>query len=69
MDKLIHQEQLESLWSALQYLPEDERRLIDELFFNEKSERKLASELGVPRMTLSDKKHRILGKLKKFMDK
>ena len=47
----------------------DERRLIDELFFNEKSERKLASELGVPRMTLSDKKHRILGKLKKFMDK
>ena len=29
----------------------------------------LASELGVPRMTLSDKKHRILGKLKKFMDK
>ena len=69
VDKLIHQEQLESLWSALQYLPEDERRLIDELFFNEKSERKLASELGVPRMTLSDKKHRILGKLKKFMDK
>ncbi len=39
VDKLIHQEQLESLWSALQYLPEDERRLIDELFFNEKSER------------------------------
>lgn len=30
VDKLIHQEQLESLWSALQYLPEDERRLIDE---------------------------------------
>ena len=23
VDKLIHQEQLESLWSALQYLPED----------------------------------------------
>ena len=39
VDKLIHQEQLESLWSALQYLPEDERRLIDELFFNEKTDR------------------------------
>lgn len=69
VDKLIHQEQLESLWAALQSLPEDERSLIDELFFNEQSERKLASELGVPRMTLSDKKHRILGKLKKLMDK
>jgi hypothetical protein len=36
VDKLIHQEQLESLWSALQSLPEDERSLIDELFFNKK---------------------------------
>nr|AMP47374.1 hypothetical protein [uncultured bacterium] len=32
VDKLIHQEQLESLWAALQSLPEDERSLIDELF-------------------------------------
>lgn len=69
VDKLIHQEQLEALWSALQSLPSDEHSLIKELFFNEKSERKLASELGVPRMTLSDKKRRILGKLKKLMDK
>ena len=69
VDKLIHQEQLEALWIALQSLSEDERSLVDELFFNEKSERKLASELGVPRMTLSDKKHRILKKLKKLMDK
>ncbi len=69
VDKLIHQEQLKALWSALQSLPEDERSLIYELFFNEKSERMLASKLGVPRMTLSDKKNRILRKLKKFMEK
>lgn len=69
VDKLIHQEQLKALWIALQSLPEDERSLIDELFFNDKSERKLAVEFGVPRMTLSDKKNRILRKLKKLMDK
>lgn len=69
LDKLIHQEQLEELWIALQSLPEDERSLIDELFFNEKSERKLAAELDIPRMTLSDKKNRILRKLKKLLDK
>ncbi|MEQ3316379.1 sigma factor-like helix-turn-helix DNA-binding protein [Enterocloster clostridioformis] len=68
VDKLIHQEQLESLWAALHSLPEDERSLIDELFFNEKSERKLAAELGIANMTLHDKKHRILKKLKKFLE-
>lgn len=69
LDRLIHQEKLEALWIALQSLREDERSLIDELFFNDKSVRKLAEELDVPRMTLSDKKHRILRRLKKLMDK
>ena len=68
LDKLIHQEQLEALWIALQSLPEDERSLIDELFFNDKSERILAAELDIPRMTLSDKKKRILRKLKKLLE-
>ena len=68
VDRLIQQEQLEALWIALQSLPEDERSLIDELFFNDKSERGLAGELDVPRMTLSDKKHRILRKLKKLLE-
>lgn len=68
LDKLIHQEQLEALWLALQSLPEDERSLIDELFFNDKSERILAAELDIPRMTLSDKKKRILRKLKKLLE-
>ena len=68
VDKLIHQEQLESLWSALQSLPEDERSLIDELFFNKKSERKLALELGMATMTLHDRKHRILKKLRELLE-
>lgn len=68
LDKLIHQEQLEAMWIALQSLPEDERSIIDELFFNDKSERKLAAELDIPRMTLSDKKNRILKNLKKLLE-
>ncbi|MSS10920.1 sigma-70 family RNA polymerase sigma factor [Clostridium sp. WB02_MRS01] len=68
VDKLIHQEQLEALWIALQSLSEDECTLIDELFFNEKSERKLAAELGMATMTLHDRKHRILKKLKKLLE-
>ena len=68
VDKLIHQEQLESLWSALQSLPEDERSLIDELFFNKKSERKLALELGMATMTHHDRKHRILKKLRELLE-
>lgn len=59
-DKLIEQEQLRKLHMALDALTVEERLLIHELFFNEKSERILAGELGVPRMTLSDRKHRIL---------
>lgn len=68
LDKLIYQEQLEALWIALQSLSEDERSLVDELFFNDKSERILAAELDIPRMTLSDKKKRILRKLKKLLE-
>ena len=68
LDRLIHQEQLEALWIALKALPEDERSLIDELFFNEKSERTLAAELGIATMTLHDRKHRILKKLKKLLE-
>lgn len=68
VDRLIHQEQLEQLWLALRTLPQDERSLIDELFFNEKSERRLAAELGIANMTLHDRKHRILKKLKNLLD-
>lgn len=65
---LIEQEQLEKLHIALDALTVEERLLIHELFFNGKSERILAEELGVPRMTLSDRKHRILKKMRKVIE-
>lgn len=68
LDKLIHQEQLEALWLALQSLPEDERSLIDELFFNDKKEADLAAELLVTQQAISKRKKKILDKLKKMID-
>ncbi len=67
-DKLIKHELIQKLWLALQSLTLDEQFLIRELFFNGKSERVLAAELVVPRMTLSDRKHRILRKMKKVIE-
>ncbi|HBS91126.1 MAG TPA: sigma-70 family RNA polymerase sigma factor [Erysipelotrichaceae bacterium] len=68
VDRLIHQEQLEALWIALQSLSEDERSLIDELFFNDKKEAELASELLVTQQAISKRKKKILDKLKKMID-
>jgi RNA polymerase sigma factor (sigma-70 family) len=68
VDKLIHQEKLEALWSALQSLSEDERSLIDELFFNEKSERELSAIISVPQKTINDRKKRILLKLRRLIE-
>lgn len=67
-DKLIEQEQLQKLKLALATLEPEEKLLIHELFFNGKSERVLAGELDIPRMTLSDRKRRILKKMKKIIE-
>lgn len=68
VDKLIHQEQLESLWAALDILPEDERSLIDEIFFNEKSESQIAQSIGLNQSTVSRRLSKILSKLKKLIE-
>ena len=68
VDRLNHQEQLEALWIALQSLPEDERSLIDELFFNDKSEREFSAMISVPQKTINDRKKRILLKLRKLIE-
>lgn len=62
-DKLI----LDELLSALAELTDDERFLIDQLFFKEKSERDVAKEIGIPRTTVEYRKRRILDKLKKII--
>lgn len=66
-DRLIAQEQFKVLRLALQKLPKDERFIIYELFFNDKTEADLADELLVTQQTISKRKMRILSKLKTMM--
>lgn len=68
-NKLIHQEQLGALWTALQSLLDDERSLIDELFFNKKSESQVAKSIGVNQSTVSRRLSKILTRLKNLMER
>lgn len=65
MDKLI----AEKLHQCLSQLTKEEQELIFTLFFQNKSEHQLAAETGIPRMTLHDRKVKILRTLKKLMEK
>ncbi len=68
-DKLIKAEMIEKMLECLNFLDKNERMLINELFFNGKSERQLSLETGIPQRTINDRKRKILLKLKKFLKK
>ena len=63
VDKLL----AEKLHQCLSQLTRDEQELIFTLFFQNKSERQLAAETGIPQKTINDRRHRILVKLKNLM--
>lgn len=62
-DKLL----LDMLFEALAELTEDERGLIDALFYADKSEREIAAETGRSKTSVHKQKARILDKLKKLL--
>ncbi|MEL1135300.1 sigma factor-like helix-turn-helix DNA-binding protein [Desulfitobacterium sp. THU1] len=64
MDKLI----TEKLHRCLNQLTSAEQELIFTLFFQNKSEHQMAVETGIPRMTIHNRKKRILARLKKLME-
>lgn len=64
-DKLL----LEMLLAALAELTDDERSLIDALFYQEKSEREISKETGVPHPTIHSRKVSVLQKLKRLLEK
>ncbi|MDD4431584.1 sigma factor-like helix-turn-helix DNA-binding protein [Oscillibacter ruminantium] len=64
MDKLI----LEKLHQCLAQLTKEDHDLIFTLFFQNKSEHQLATETGIPRMTIHNRKRRILARLKKLIE-
>lgn len=52
------------IYEIVRELPYEERKIIQEIYFNDKSERELADELNIPKSTLHNKKKRILRKIK-----
>ena len=66
-DAVIRKDDLCRLRAALDQLSEEERALIHALFFDERSERELEERMGVHRMTIHNRKIRILQKLKKML--
>ena len=59
---------LEMLMKVLETLTDYERSLINELYFNEKSEREVAKTMNIPHQTVHWQKGKTIKKLKKFFD-
>lgn len=58
----------ERLHKALMEVTEEEQIIIQKLFYEEISERQLASKLGISKTTLHHRKKKILNKLRHFLD-
>lgn len=68
-DAAVKAVMIEKMLTCLKQLSSEEQELITKLFFKDKSERQLSAETGIPCMTIHDRKIKILGKLKKLMEK
>lgn len=68
-DTVIARVMAEKLHRCLALLPDRERSLLKKIYFGEMSERKVAQNLGIPCMTVHNRKIRALRKLRKMMMK
>lgn len=59
----------QQLHEALRNLQEEEQYLIVQLFFVDRSERELAAELGISQKAVNKRRHKILAKLRKILEK
>ncbi len=57
------------LHKAISLLSDDERELVDRLFFQGQTEREAAAEMGIYHNAVHKRKNRILEKLKNFLEK
>lgn len=64
---ILQRLEVQRLHRALSLLSEDERYLIEQIYFEEKTEREMAKELGVYHNAVHKKKQLILKKLKNFL--
>jgi hypothetical protein len=60
---------IKKMLTCLKLLIPEEQELITELFFKGKSELQLPAETGTHPMTIHNRKVKILGKLKKLLEK
>ena len=68
-DAAVKAVMIEKMLTCLKLLTPEEQELITELFFKGKSEHQLSAETGIPRMTIHNRKDRILVRLKKLLEK
>lgn len=68
-ETVLRKIQYAQLHKALSLLSDDERELIDRLFFQGQTEREAAADMGIYRNAIHKRKNRILGKLKNFLEK
>lgn len=68
-DQVIAKLMAAKLKRCINMLPSAERELIRAIYYDGMSERQVASKTGIHYMTLHSRKKRILGKLKKMMEK
>ncbi len=68
-DDVVRRMEFDRLRRCLDLLVPDERALVDALFFGGKTEREYAADAGIHYMTIHSRKIRILGKLKKLLEK
>lgn len=66
-DAAIRKVMADKLHQCLDLLLANERELLIEIYFNEKSEVQIAKEMGMLQRTLNYRKHNILKKLQKMM--
>ena len=66
-DQAIRNLQSEQLHTALSLLPDDERMLIEKIFFDGRTERELAAELGLSQKGINKRRQRILEHLRKLI--
>lgn len=66
-ENVLRRHRYAQLHMAISLLSDDERDLIDRLFFRDQTEREAAAEIGVCRNAIHKRKNRILEKLKKFL--
>lgn len=66
---VLEQEEREALYEALLSLNVRDRELIEELYYNERTERELSERLGIRHQNIHKRKMRILRDLKKYLEK